>query len=826
MHAGPAVDFFAGALLGNGGMGAVVTTRPDAIVIHFGHNNVWDIRVAEAHKDQIGTFAEIFARVAAIPADYERLDQDEWYRSYVALMAENYAKPYPRPFPCGSLLLGFDPRHAELLGHELDISNGRCTVRMLAAGRPLTIRIFAEIDADRLWISAEDEAGNPAQAPFERIRLLPDPDGLLDDASNTSGGMFTALASLGDTTITAARGNSSSEREEIRTLAPRLTAPELPPADCLSFRQQLPFQEPETERRSPGHPRDRAFRLTVRTSATLRNQPRRTWHDKLESMGPLERALESGAPFVACVQLDEGLDTSIGSVAAVLPPADHNTADAAERMAQQSWAAFWERSGVALDDELLEATWYRNLYFLNCSVRPGVTCPGLFANWSYRRIGTAWHGDYHMNYNTQQPFWATFSSNHVDKHLPYVDLVEHLLPLSHAWARDYYGLRGAAFPHSAYPTEMSIPPYPVPTWGWEICETPWTVQSLWWHFRYTLDRTFLEQRAFGPIKAAVEFLADYMRRPEARGERWGDDRYHIFPTVPPELYGLTPGFRKSYDCLVDLTLTRFVFNAFLEACVVLRREDEERELIAAVEEVLAHFPPHPTGETPDGPVFVSVPGEDPQIVYNTPNPLMTVFPGEEIGLHSSLEERALAERTLRNMRIEGGNELVFANFQAARLGLLDLERFKRQIHYCLLPNGTCTDMVLQVHGRYSDALPYDFMAPMGVWFENFALPAVINECLLQSYSGTLHLFPNWPVARSAEFRTLRAVGAFLVSAAYAAGQVQWIDVLSEAGALLRLLVPWPAGARCITDTGERTIPAGEQEVATRPGERITLLPPT
>ena len=63
----PAVDFFAGALLGNGGLGVVVTTRPDGIMLHLGHNSVWDIRVAEAHTDQVGTFAEIFAKVAAIP---------------------------------------------------------------------------------------------------------------------------------------------------------------------------------------------------------------------------------------------------------------------------------------------------------------------------------------------------------------------------------------------------------------------------------------------------------------------------------------------------------------------------------------------------------------------------------------------------------------------------------------------------------------------------------------------------------------------------------------------------------------------------------------
>ena len=31
----PAVDFFEGALLGNGGMGVVVSTRPDAVQLHL-----------------------------------------------------------------------------------------------------------------------------------------------------------------------------------------------------------------------------------------------------------------------------------------------------------------------------------------------------------------------------------------------------------------------------------------------------------------------------------------------------------------------------------------------------------------------------------------------------------------------------------------------------------------------------------------------------------------------------------------------------------------------------------------------------------------------
>ena len=54
----PAPNFFEGAVLGNGGLGAIVTTRPDAVVIYFGHNDVWDIRIAENNREKIGTFQE------------------------------------------------------------------------------------------------------------------------------------------------------------------------------------------------------------------------------------------------------------------------------------------------------------------------------------------------------------------------------------------------------------------------------------------------------------------------------------------------------------------------------------------------------------------------------------------------------------------------------------------------------------------------------------------------------------------------------------------------------------------------------------------------
>lgn len=766
-------------------MGVVVTTRPDAVRFYFGHNDVWDIRVSEDTKAGVGTFREIFERVKAIPDTLKSLYEDPWYKNYIDAMAGNYRKSYPRPFPCGSVVLRFDRREAELIGHRLDIATGRCMVDFLVGGKKASLEVFADMTVDRVWARFLDEKGNPAAAPFRDITLIPDPD---------TPKVFPSCLKTGDDG-----------------------------AGTLFFRQVLPFTEVTDSVAYKPHPKDRAFSLGARVNGVLSTGRRVAVDGRYVDTDSLERRLPASEKFVLSIQLDHGLAADVWEKASI-PEPDGGAYLKARSASETEWRGYWSKSGVALADSFLERIWYHNLYFLRCSLRPGVICPGLFANWSYRNIGTAWHGDYHLNYNIQQPFWGTFSINHPELHLPYVDMVDHILPISRKWAREYYGLRGAFYPHTAYPVEMNTMPYPLPHWGWEVFETPWAVQTLWWHWLYTKDRDFLEHRAFVPMKDAVLFLVDYMKRPEAHGPQWGDDNYHIFPTVPPELYELRPGFDKNSDTIADLTLTRYVFNAFIEACTILGKNGEEARLIADIRDILAHFPSYPTAKSSRGDVFVSVKGEDPEIVYNVPVSLMTVFPGDHHGLHSSSGDLRVAVNTYLSQQNEGGNELVFLNVQAARLGLLDIGRFKRQVNYCLLPNGTCADMVLQVNGRYTHDLPFDFMAPMGIWFENFSLPLVINECMLQSYTGTLRFFPNWPRGTDAEFRSLRAVGAFLVSAQMKKGIVRWVEITSEAGGPLAFYSPWKASAVC-ERAGKRTTLAGETiRVETSPGEVLRFYP--
>jgi alpha-L-fucosidase 2 len=328
------------------------------------------------------------------------------------------------------------------------------------------------------------------------------------------------------------------------------------------------------------------------------------------------------------------------------------------------------------------------------------------------------------------------------------------------------------------------------------------------------------------MKEAVEFMNAYMRRPDAYGPRspWKDTKFHIYPTQSPEIWPEHFGEAEFSDSIADLAFTKFLFKAYLGACRELGIEQQESALIKDAQEVLANFPEYPTRQSPQGgKVFVDVAGASPDVIYNVPNPLTPVFPGEEYGLHSPKAIVELAANTWRNQQNEGGNDLVFQNLQGARLGLLDLEKFKRQLRYCQMPDGTFTDMTLQAGGRYDDSTANDYMKQLGIWIENFALPVVINESMLQSYTGELRLFPNWSRANgNARFQTLRAVGAFLVSAEYREAKVRWVRITSEAGQRLRIINPWQSSL-VVNRAGRRQLMQGEHiELPTRAGETLEL----
>ncbi|MCY2994921.1 MAG: hypothetical protein NTY19_44725 [Planctomycetota bacterium] len=82
--------------------------------------------------------------------------------------------------------------------------------------------------------------------------------------------------------------------------------------------------------------------------------------------------------------------------------------------------------------------------------------------------------------------------------------------------------------------------------------------------------------------------------------------------------------------------------------------------------------------------------------------------------------------------------------------------------------------------------------------------------LLQSYDGTIRVWPAVPETWSGVFR-LRAETGFLVVSERAAGQIRYIALESLFGGVCRLVRPWKARAR-VTQDGQTIVETGEPEI--------------
>ena len=99
--------------------------------------------------------------------------------------------------------------------------------------------------------------------------------------------------------------------------------------------------------------------------------------------------------------------------------------------------------------------------------------------------------------------------------------------------------------------------------------------------------------------------------------------------------------------------------------------------------------------------------------------------------------------------------------------------------------------------------------------------ATTTEMLLQSYDGTIRVWPAVPNAWSGVFR-LRAETGFMVVSERAAGQVRYVAIESLFGGPCRLVNPWNVQAR-VTQDGQTVLETDKAEIAFATSQGKTYL---
>lgn len=278
--------------------------------------------------------------------------------------------------------------------------------------------------------------------------------------------------------------------------------------------------------------------------------------------------------------------------------------------------------------------------------------------------------------------------------------------------------------------------------GSEAGNLPWTMYYYWEFARYQNDDAILRNRVFPLLKLAINHYLAYL-------EKDTEGHYHLPPTLSPEL-AIVP------DCNYDLALLRWGCATLTEIAERLKIEDPQ---VTQWRDVLANLTPFPTDSTGlmighDRPLRES---------HRHYSHLLAIYPLHLI-TPDKPEDRALIEKSLTHWTSMPDKFRGFSFTGASSM-------------YSLLGNGDAS--VKSLHQLLDTVIkPNTFYTEAGPVIETPLSGATsIQEMLLQSWGGTLHVFPAVPSSWSdASFATLRAEGGYLVSAVRKNGGTAWVKV--------------------------------------------------
>ena len=465
------------------------------------------------------------------------------------------------------------------------------------------------------------------------------------------------------------------------------------------------------------------------------------------------------------------------------------------------WAGHWARSALRLDSPRLERQWYLETHKFGAAARRGAPPITLQAVWTADEGGIPpWKGDYHHDLNTQLSYWPCYSGNRLEDGLGYLDWLWSTRAEARAYTRGFWGLPGLNVPMTADLLGRQMG-------GWEqYCFSAttgaWLAHHFYLHWRYSRDRAFLRERAYPYLEEVCTFL-------EAVAEPGPDGRRHLPLSASPEIHDNRREAWFPATTNYDLALLRWAFGAAAELAGELDRPGPAARWRAALEACPQ------LARASDGRLLVA-PGIALHESHRHFSHLMAIHP---LGL---VQDRGTANAALAELERLGsgwwcGYSFAWLASLAARAG--DGARAERALD--VFARAFCSPNGFHLNGDQSgeghSRLTYRPFTLEG----NFAAAAGIQEMLLQSHGGVVRVFPAVPAGWiGAEFETLRAEGAFLVSARREGGRTAEVAVRAEAGGRLVLEDPFP-GARAEV----RGLPAGTAPARDAAGRITADLPP-
>jgi alpha-L-fucosidase 2 len=437
------------------------------------------------------------------------------------------------------------------------------------------------------------------------------------------------------------------------------------------------------------------------------------------------------------------------------------------------WANFWSKSAIRIPDQLIEKQWYLEQYKFGSTSRKGAPPISLQAIWTADngRI-PPWKGDYHHDLNTELSYWPAYSANHLEEGMAYLDHLDQNKENYKRYTKLYFGIDGMNAPGvtTLEGTEMG---------GWiQYALSPtvssWLSHHYYLQWRYSMDKQFLKERAYPWIEAAASYLEE-LTAVDKNGLR----KLPISSSPEINNNSLSAWFPQNTN--YDLSLMVFNFKAAKELALELGLKNKASHWYS----ILQQFPALSLSETNALNIAPGFPYAESHRHFSH---LMSIHPLGLIKTENGEKEKTIIQNSLHQLDSIGpagwcGYSYAWLSNLKARAK--DGEGAAKALQ--IFAKAFCLVNSFHVNGDQTKS-GYSSMTYRPFTLEgNFAFAAGVQEMLLQSHAGFIELFPAVPDGwKDVSFQTLRAEGAYLVSAVRQNGLTKSVTITSEKGGILKL----------------------------------------
>ena len=484
---------------------------------------------------------------------------------------------------------------------------------------------------------------------------------------------------------------------------------------------------------------------------------------------------------------------------------------------QKEWTAFWNRSYVRIPDDYIENLYYLNFYYSNSECRGAYPPHFTSGIWGFQHDFMPW--TYYFHYNMQHIYAPLDASGHGELTENYFRMRRNQLPTAYRYAKEVLNRQGA-FYHDVtdrYGRGAKND-------GENFTPAAQIAMSMWRHYRYTGDETFLREIAFPVMEGAAELYRGTL----SVGK---DGLYHIHGT---SAYEANPPLD---DTITDIAMMKVLFTIMAQIAdgekkvvyadiaarlpepilVPLDEDDKKDEKFTygigkgrrpfGAGQVLA------MGKDPDGKPIRKSHGNPDRCFYGFPDvELSLLYPSSLVGIKDRGSEvwNALLNQVFIHPHPDGCMQWCMMPIYLARMGLSEeLKAYLSDFvgYWQVYPNGFNADCPIdrraatdiRAYNKVTEVISNRVFLSQAYPFRHFdteSLPIVataVNEMLLQSYDGIIRICPAVAKGDPVAFR-LYAEGGFCVETEIKADYCR-ISVESLRGEPLKLKLPETVDAK-------------------------------